>query len=214
MPISLNLLVNPSLVGPPPVPTPAFPPSGQLLVTVQSATADGLAASTQRALLDVQERNVEIIAKLGPSYALWISDATLSGGGDGHTFVLEILFVSAQINLLGQLVALLGLGISLAPENFRFQFALAGDAENLPPLYDPMLQTLFDTVPAPPFQPQAAIGIFNLWAGAAKGTRFMMGVGALLAPEEQQLRASASSAAASPRTMSDVLAAARAMLKK
>jgi hypothetical protein len=118
-------------------------------------------------------------------------------------------------NLYGILLAtLLGAEVSLAPENFRFQFALAGDAENLPPLYDPMLQALFDTVTTPPFQQGPAIGVFNLAAGAAKGTRFMMGVGALLVPEQQQLRASAPSVVSAPRTMSDVLAAARALLKK
>ena len=62
---------------------------------------------------------------------------------------------------------------------------------------------------------RVGLGIFNLSAGAAKGTRFMMGVGALLLPEQEFLaRASSEASTSAPRTVSDVLTAARALLKK
>ena len=181
MSFSLVIAFNPALVA-------AVAPPGTVLnleVTVQAATATEMTAGVKRALLDVQQQNVGIVANpdLGPEFKLTLADATLSGGGDGHTFVTTLFFTPGSINALQAVLNELTNGSisDLSPEFFDFEFALAGTGAALPPLFVPIFQALCDASSAAQGSPaEEVLGIFNLNAGAAKGTRFMVGMGAII----------------------------------
>ena len=179
MAFSLLLVLNQSLF------VPLAPPGfvGNLEVTVQATTAEEMTAGVKKALFDVQQQNVAIVANpdLGPDFKLTLNDVTMSGGGDGHTFVTTLFFVPALLNALQVLLTAVSIGVTdLSPEFFDFEFALAGTGETLTPLFGPMFQALCDASTAVGGFSEEVITLFNLNAGAAKGTRFMVGMGALI----------------------------------
>jgi len=168
-------LLNPAVL---PVPSPG---ATFLEVCVQASTPEEMTLKVQQALDEVIARNVLIVADpgLGAEFKLTIGDVELAGGGDGHTFVLTITFVPPGLNGVQTAVStLLGSSVDLSPESFVFGFGLAGDGENLAPQYEQIVRQII---------PESGLGLFNLAAGAAKGTRFMIGIGALI-PSSPSLR--------------------------
>jgi hypothetical protein len=161
-----------------------FPSAPFLQLSAQASTAEEMAIAAQKLLDDLEVRNAAILADpvLGPNYAqkkLTICDASLAGGGDGHTFVLTVSVVPNAGNLLQALLTFLldGFITDLSPQFWSFQFALAGDGENLPPQLPALAARALAGAAVSP--DSFALVPFNMTAGAAKGTRFMYGVGCI-----------------------------------
>lgn len=157
------------------------PQTLQRIVCPQGATPEELQRATEVALAEIVAENVAIAANpdLGPDLEMTIADASLSGGGDGHSFVLTITLVPAQLNLVGLLLNFVtGLSFDLRPQFFSFRFALAGNGQALEPLFQPLLSELI-ALAAQADLDNELFAPWNMSAGAAKGTRFMIGVGGI-----------------------------------
>jgi len=177
------------LISPANFATVCFPPPAAAILTVaaQGSTPEDLVTSTRKALADVAAQNQAIWNKYGDDgLILTINDAELAGGGDGHTFVLTLTFLATAFNevfgliqLINSLNSFLGSPVDnnyFRPEALDFEFALASTAEALGPLYPDLIERILASDSLSGF----AGGIFNMSAGAAKGTRFMLGVGAVV----------------------------------
>jgi hypothetical protein len=149
--------------------TPA-PATSFLQQVLQSADPADLQAKVTAALAEVSAQNVLIAAAypLAPELLLTFQDASLAGGGDGHTFTLVLTWVPG---LLNQLQILYG-NDDLFPENLLHDFCIAGDADNLQPRFTNLVDGLGSQE-------------FALWqahVGSSQGTRFMAGVIAYAPP--------------------------------
>jgi hypothetical protein len=149
----------------------SFPaPATSLLVkTVEAAEAPVMEALVQEALDEVTAQNVLIAAAI-PDEAgvlLTLADADLAGAGDGHTFVTTLFFVPSDLNGIQEI---LGSG-ALLPNLFRFKFGLASEDESFATEINSAITRNIGEFDMP--------AIFQFTRGAAKGTRFMFGVGGI-----------------------------------
>jgi hypothetical protein len=162
---------------------PSTPIRPFLEVCVQAAEADEMALKAQEALDSVVAQNALIAVDFPSQLLLGLADAELAGAGDGHTFTLSLtfvplIFIQPNINLLA-----VAFGGTPTPENFLpefwgFEFSLAGTAADLADQYSPMAQRLVDKSPGNDFE--EALVIYNMSAGAAKGTRLMNAIGGFI----------------------------------
>jgi hypothetical protein len=152
------------------------PPSATFVVkTAEAAEASEMETLVQAALDEIQAQNVLIAAAFPetPERQLTLGDFLLAGGGDGHTFVVTLVFVAQGFNGVQTLLQL-GTG-ALLPENLSFKFGLGSEK-------DALAIAITDTITRAA-APEATRAIFQEFAGAAKGTRFMFGVGGILQQE-------------------------------
>jgi hypothetical protein len=199
------------------IPPPFGPPfTTYVQKQVQSADADDMAIKVQQALDEIEQLNADIAvayAALTPTpsqplndFLMSYADANLAGGGDGHTFVFTLTFTASLLNILAAL-----LGSPALPELFEFQFCLASEEDALATTFHDMTERFaLKSGPGTPI----AIAIWQQVAGAAKGTRFMGGVGGVFVPPDQLLRRGVAPTArgtSGKRSLADLVAAADAL---
>ncbi len=151
-------------------------PSATFVVkTAEAAEASEMETLVQAALDEIQAQNVLIAAAFPetPSRLLTLGDFLLAGGGDGHTFVATLVFVAQAFNNVETLLDL-GTG-ALLPQNLAFKFGLGSEKDALAIAITDALTRASS--------PEATRAIFEEFAGAAKGTRFMFGVGGIPEPD-------------------------------
>ena len=178
MALSLIVYAGQNLLPPPFVP----PFTTYVQKQAQSADAEDMTLKVQQALDEIEQLNADITAAYAaivpiPStpldqLLLSYADSNLAGGGDGHTFVFTLTFTITALNLIAALLA------PLPPEALNFQFCLAGEEDALAIAFRDMTER-FAIAGG---DPQSPVGL-ALWqqvAGAAKGTRFMGGVGGVV----------------------------------
>lgn len=153
-------------------PALSTPPATSFVVkTLEAAEASEMETLVQAALDEVTAVNVLIAAAFpqDPTVLLTLGDMMLAGGGDGHTFVVTLIFVPDSVNGVQTLLEL-GVG-ALLPANLSFVFALGSEKEALQAEITNALTRAAGNA--------STRAIFQGLAGAAKGTRFMFGVGGL-----------------------------------
>jgi hypothetical protein len=147
----------------------SFPaPATSLVVkTVEAAEAPVMEALVQEALNEVTALNALIAAAFPdePGVLLTLADADLAGAGDGHTFVTTLIFVPSDLNGIQEI---LDTG-ALTPDLFQFKFGLASEDESFATEINAAITRGIGEFDMP--------AIFQFTRGAAKGTRFMFGVG-------------------------------------
>lgn len=143
------------------------PAAAYLVRVVEAAEASVMEELVQQVLDEVIAQNVLIAAAYpdNPELLLTIADMSLAGGGDGHTFVCTLTFVPADSNGVAVIIA----AGPISPTGFVFKFAIAGEQDSFLAAVNDALARLIGPADAPV--------IFQDSAGAAKGTRFMFGVG-------------------------------------
>lgn len=143
--------------------------------TLQSADPDDMKAKFDAAVAEVAALNVLILDAFpeDPELQLSFADASLAGGGDGHTFTLILTWVPVVSN---QLAILTGVDEDLLVpgEGVNGHFCLASTAQALNPAFT-------DLVNAAALEDAQSelLGITTVWqahAGASQGTRFMAGI--------------------------------------
>ncbi len=151
----------------------AFPPPAVAFLTkvIESADPEDMRVRVAAALAEVVALNVLIAAAFPDDNdpQLTLTDCDLAGGGDGHPFVFTMFFVPQTANVLAAIIDLTP--GDMAPQNFRFEFALAGEGEKLDSEINAALIRAIGGI-------DATI-LFQNTRGAAKGTRFMFCVGGL-----------------------------------
>jgi hypothetical protein len=152
-----------------------FPPpaAARVIKVIESADPADMEKRVQAALDEVVAQNV-LIAAAYPGVAdvlLSLADCDLAGAGDGHTFVFTMFFVPQVLNNLAGLLSDSPPG-TLLPELFRFNFAVAGER-------DALESQIQDAIARGIGVNENMITIFQFLRGAAKGTRFMFGVGGI-----------------------------------
>jgi hypothetical protein len=152
----------------------ALPPPAAAFVikVIESADPGDMATRVAAALADVVTQNVLIAAAFPdePDLVLTLADVEFAGGGDGHAFVTTLVFVPASLNSVGEIIGFEAL--DLVPENFQFFFGLASEQ-------DALGTAITDTITRAA-GPLAGEMLFQFFAGAAKGTRFMFGCGGIV----------------------------------
>jgi hypothetical protein len=145
---------------------------------IESADPVDMQVRATRAVAEVVAQNAAIVAAFpnDSDLLLSIADADLAGGGDGHTFILEMTWVPIAANTL--IVLLPDLDPStLFPENVGFQCCLASENEALANVFGPMVDRATLDVPFGVFP--EVLTFMQAVRGSSKGTRFMACLGYL-----------------------------------
>jgi hypothetical protein len=131
---------------------------------VQSASPQDIEAGVEAAVAEIVALNLG----LSNPDKFGLAALDLAGGGDGHTFVVQITFTTDQANFLYAAATGVQTPSSLLA-GFHAGAFLASDASELPRAQDETYARLrtFDT------QGHQFSVIANSFAGASKGTRFM-----------------------------------------
>jgi hypothetical protein len=140
---------------------------------VQSSEPGDIEAGIEAAVAEIVALNNNTITPVNDKYGIAALD--LAGGGDGHTFVVQITFTTNLANTLYSLVygtppsTLLDQGGN-PPQPFHAGAYLASEEEALAIAQ----QATYDRLRALDPAPGKRFTVFgNAFAGAAKGTRFM-----------------------------------------
>ena len=157
----------------------AFPPPAAAFVVklIESADPADMEARVQAALDEVEALNALIVAAFpeNPEIQLTLNDADLAGAGDGHTFIVYLSFVADTLNGMNELQGFSDL--TLLPQNIGFTFAMAGEVS--------ALQGQIENAMVRATNGEDVQAVFQFLRGAAKGTRFMYGVGGLTGGNQQ-----------------------------
>jgi hypothetical protein len=118
-------------------------------------------------------------------------DANLAGAGDGHTFIVTVVFTRVafagiQNTLIGESVALpLNPAANfIDPSLFVTKFALASEQESVEVATNEAIRKLLDQAAGTPGGDAVVLSNFIMMAGSSKGTRFMAGVAGLVPPPQ------------------------------